>query len=125
MSQHSEIFCWISSHWSKRVLVSIYRLTPPVFVDPTVGLPPRDGQRPHPDEAPELRYGVPGAPHHPAVSLTARLQSLRVEAEYLQVPAGSPQSQLMTLSLLPSLPSLASLVTAIITVIKSITVAIL
>ena len=98
MSQHSKIFCWIPLHWLNRVRVSIYRLTPPVFVHPTVGPPAGGRESPHPDEAPELGYGVPGAPRHPAVRLTAGLQSLRVEAEGLQLPAGAPQSQEMTLT---------------------------
>ena len=86
--------------------MSIYWLTPALSVDPAAGLSAAGGQSPHPDVAPpELRDGVPGAPGHPAVCLTARLQSLRVEAEYLQVPAGSPLSQLMTLNTITSITS--------------------
>ena len=93
--------------------MSIYWLTPALSVDPAAGLPAAGGQSPHPDVAPpELGDGVPGAPRHPAVSLTARLQSLRVEAEYLQLPARSPLPQLMTLSTITTIILHLSLITA-------------
>ena len=93
--------------------MSVYWPTPALPGHPAVCLPPAGWQSPHPEVAsPQLGDGVPGAPHHPAVRLTARLESLWVEAEYLLVPAGSPQSQGMTAGPLTTIVLHLALLTA-------------